>query len=87
MENFKGYKRCPAWLREKYISTVKNICMLCHQHEDNVGTLKIHRKKRGWEGGLYTVGRLNDPMNNCFIVCKSCHVKLHANEFNNCRSK
>lgn len=41
--------------------------------------LHIHRIRRNWEGGKY-------ELRNCMVVCKTCHKKLHSNEFRNIRS-
>lgn len=87
MDNFKGFKRCPAWLKQKYRETVRFSCMQCQQHEDVCGLLTPHRITRGYEGGLYTVLRLNHPMSNVKIVCKNCHKKLHANDTQHVRTK
>ncbi len=50
-------------------------CQKCHKHEEKVGTLQLHRIKRGNQGGLYVP-------NNILVICKTCHKKIHANEFN-----
>ncbi|MDD5332076.1 MAG: HNH endonuclease [Candidatus Nanoarchaeia archaeon] len=43
-------------------------CQDCHKHQDEVGTLEIHRMIRGVDGGLYI------PQ-NCKVLCKECHDK------------
>ena len=66
--------KCQEWLKKAYRKAVKYICEECHKHEDQVGTLEIHRVKRGNKGGDYRP-------NNCKIVCKKCHKKYHEYEF------
>lgn len=80
MEQFKGFRRAPAWLKQKYRESIRFICMQCGQHEDVCGILSPHRITRGNQGGLYTVLRLNHPMSNVKIVCKSCHKKFHIKD-------
>jgi hypothetical protein len=77
MEKFKGLKKAPAWLKQKYRETVKFVCMQCGQHEDVCGKLIPHRILQGNQGGLYTLYRFNDPRSNVKIVCRSCHGKFH----------
>lgn len=52
---------------------VKNTCEQCHKHEKEVGTLEVHRMKRGNKGGEYI-------LRNIRIVCKGCHKEYHYNE-------
>lgn len=47
---------------------VEHRCQDCHKHQDEVGTLEVHRMKRGVDGGLYIP-------KNCKILCKECHDK------------
>jgi hypothetical protein len=47
---------------------VNNRCQDCHKHQDEVGTLEIHRMTRGVDGGLYI------PQ-NIKVLCKECHDK------------
>lgn len=77
---FKGFKRCPRWLKEKYRETVRFTCTQCGSHEDVCGKLIPHRILRGNLGGLYTVYRLNDPRSNVKIVCQMCHKKFHIKD-------
>lgn len=77
MENFKGFKRCPKWLKDKYRETARFVCMQCGRHEDCCGKLIPHRIQQGNAGGLYTVYRFNDPRSNVKIVCRDCHKKFH----------
>lgn len=86
MDTFRGFRRCPAWLRLKYREGARYICQLCHQEECVVGKLTPHRLKRGNAGGLYTVVPLKAPGSNILCVCKSCHKKLHQNNFTHCQS-
>ena len=79
---FKGYEKCPPWLRLVYRKAVNYICQECKKHEDSVGNLIPHRLKRGHMGGLYTIVPLNHVDNNVKIVCLSCHKKIHSFEFN-----
>lgn len=70
------YKKstCPNWLRKAYRKAVKYTCQGCHEKEEEVGELVIHRIVRGNVGGTY------EP-NNCKIICKKCHKMYHSNEF------
>lgn len=52
---------------------VKYKCEQCGKHEDEVGTLQIHRLKRGNAGGEYI-------LRNIKIVCDGCHKLYHWNE-------
>ncbi len=66
----EGYATCPNWLRDAFRKSVKYVCQECHQHEDEVGKLEIHRIIRGGKGGLYI------PQ-NIKCVCIECHNKYH----------
>lgn len=52
---------------------VKNTCEQCHKHEDIVGTLQVHRIKRGNVGGEYI-------LRNIKMLCKECHNLYHYDE-------
>lgn len=80
MEQFKGYKRCPKWLKQRFREATRFICQICNQHESTVGTLQIHRCIRGTSGGLYTVMPLRSQGNNCMVLCDSCHKKMHVRD-------
>jgi len=80
----KGFKKCPEWLKKKYILAVDSICQRCKLKSES---LQIHRLTRGNLGGLYTLVPLNHKDNNVRVICKNCHKLLHSNEFNNVRSK
>jgi hypothetical protein len=82
-----GYRICPQWLKNNFRLAVKYTCPRCHKQESECGTLQIHRKNRGCNGGLYTVLPLNHPKSNCDIDCRNCHGLLHANEYPNVKSK
>jgi 5-methylcytosine-specific restriction endonuclease McrA len=49
-------------------------CQECDKPEEQIGTLEIHRIRRGNLGGKYVP-------NNLKIVCKSCHKLYHSQEF------
>jgi len=49
-------------------------CEGCNKHEEIVGTLEVHRIKRGNSGGLYT-------LNNIKMACNKCHKSYHQMEF------
>jgi hypothetical protein len=76
-----GFKICPKWLKLKYLEAVDFKCQDCKESQNNVGTLEIHRIKRGNQQGLYTVVRLNHKDNNIKILCNACHKKYHYKEF------
>jgi len=82
-----GLKTCPSWLKVKYRSACNFTCMNCHKKESIVGTLQIHRIKRGNLGGLYTLVPLNHKDSNVRIICKDCHKKIHRNEWRNIKGK
>lgn len=48
-------------------------CNLCKQKKE-LKELQIHRINRGTSGGLYN-------LENCRVLCKNCHKKLHQEEF------
>jgi len=75
-----GFEKCPDWLRKKYRIAVDFRCQMCNQLEKDVGCLQVHRLKRGNLGGLYTMYPINHKLNNCRVICKNCHNKLHSNE-------
>ena len=76
----KGFKVCPAWLKEKYKDAVKHCCQRCHKHEKDVGTLQIHRLKRGNKLGIYTIVPLNHKENNILVCCSACHKLFHQGD-------
>ena len=49
-------------------------CQYCHKHEEEVGTLHIHRIREGNKGGEYVP-------NNLLLICKNCHLNRHYREF------
>ena len=59
---------------------VDRVCESCNKPESKVGTLDIHRLKRGYDGGTYT-------LNNIKVICKKCHKAFHSNEFTHVRAK
>ena len=59
---------------------VNRICESCNKLEKETGLLEIHRLKRGWAGGEYT-------LNNIKVICKRCHQLFHSNEFGHIKSK
>ena len=80
MDKRIGFKTCPKWLKIKYREAVDFKCQICKKHENQIGTLQIHRIIRGNKGGLYTVYPLNHKLNNIKVLCKKCHKKIHQNE-------
>lgn len=80
MNELKGFKTLPKWLKLKYIESVRGICQGCHKSKSEIGILQIHRLKRGNLGGLYTLAPLNSKSNNVKVLCKNCHKKIHSNE-------
>jgi 5-methylcytosine-specific restriction endonuclease McrA len=74
------YLKFPNWVREKYYNTIQGKCQLC---EKNIllSEMEIHRVKRGFEGGLYTLCKLNHKEQNCKFLCNSCHKLVHSKEF------
>ncbi|HEY0090087.1 MAG TPA: hypothetical protein VGB37_14670 [Candidatus Lokiarchaeia archaeon] len=78
---FYSLKRCDKWLKYKFRKSVEFTCQNCKKHESEVGTLEIHRIKRGCEGGLYTILPLNNIHSNVKIYCKKCHLGVHSKEF------
>jgi hypothetical protein len=72
-KEYWGFKKCPSWLKLKYIQAVNGICQDCKKKKP----LEPHRIKRGVEGGLYTVLPLNHPMSNVKIICHDCHEKYN----------
>lgn len=76
----EGYKKCPEWLKKVYRRSTNYVCQLCHKSEKEVGTLEIHRIKRRYRGGLYTIYRFTHKKNNVKVICKKCHKQLHSNE-------
>lgn len=61
--------------REKLVlrKMVEFTCEQCGKHEDEVGTLEIHRLKRGNVGGEYV-------LRNVKVLCKWCHSMYHYDE-------
>ena len=49
-------------------------CQNCDRPEEQVGTLEIHRIRRGSLGGKYFP-------NNILVICKNCHKLFHSKEF------
>lgn len=78
---FDGYETCPSWLKISFRRAVDFQCQMCKRYEKDVGCLEIHRITRSNRGGLYTIYPLNHKLNNCKVICKSCHKKIHENEF------
>ena len=75
-----GYKECPAFLLDAYRRATK-ICQHCNHHKYDVGPLGPHRIKRGRDGGLYTVCKLNQKGSNVKMLCNDCHKLMHQNEY------
>jgi len=59
---------------------VKFRCQVTGKHEDEVGTLEVHRIIRGNVGGKYVP-------NNIQMVCNQIHKMFHANENRNVNRK
>lgn len=53
---------------------VNNTCESCKKEEKEVGTLQVHRMKRGNMGGKYVP-------HNIKMICSKCHKQIHYNEF------
>ena len=70
-----GYETCPKFLKEAYKRAAK-ICPLCRR----IKQLEPHRIKRGRDGGLYTVCKLNKKGSNVMMICDDCHKMIHGNE-------
>jgi len=51
------------------------VCEGCHEEEEKVGKLEIHRIRINHQGGIY-------HLRNIKILCTSCHRKYHQNEHN-----
>jgi hypothetical protein len=68
-----GFKKCPAWLKSRYIAAVEGKCQDCKQEKP----LEPHRIKRGCENGLYTAVPLNHPISNVKMLCHKCHEKYN----------
>ncbi len=71
-----GYEECPKFLRDAYLRAVKN-CQHCKLEKP----LEPHRIKRGRDGGLYTVCKLNQKGSNVKMLCSDCHKLMHQNEY------
>lgn len=74
---YGAYKSCPTWLKQAFRKAVNYTCQDCNQHENKVGTLEIHRPKRGKDGGLYVCVPLNHPLSNCKVLCHNCHERYN----------
>ena len=65
-------------LNKKKIKLLREFCDFCceecKRHEDEVGTLEVHRIRRGNDGGKY-------ELRNIKLLCKKCHKLIHLNEF------
>jgi hypothetical protein len=82
IEEGVGYfKKMPDWARKRYYIAIKGKCQLC-QKNLLLNEMEVHRIKRGYKKGYYTVCPLNHPKQNCKFLCKSCHKALHSNEPN-----
>ena len=55
--------------KQAYIDAVDRTCQHCGLSEQEVGSLEIHRMKRGEHGGTYAP-------NNCLVLCRGCHLML-----------
>lgn len=86
VENYKNGERICVHI-QRYITkrpTLKQMrvlrelvdftCQICRKHEETVGILQPHRKKRGNMGGLYIP-------DNIMMICNGCHKKIHSGEF------
>lgn len=74
-----GYKKCPVWLRNKFLERANFKCEECPSDKK----LEIHRIKRGVEGGLYMVVPKNHPLNNCKVLCEQCHsIRNYSRKLN-----
>lgn len=60
--------------REVLRDMVGYTCQWCHKHEREVGTLHVHRIRRGKYGGEYVP-------NNILLLCVKCHNNDHHKEF------
>lgn len=73
------YEKFPPWIRKKYYDTIKGVCQICKKNI-SLDKMDIHRIKRNYEGGLYTLCPLDHQEQNCKFICKTCHKLLHSNE-------
>ncbi len=74
---YGAFKKCPKWLKDAFRRAVKYRCQDCSKHEEEVGTLEIHRPRRGVDGGLYVCVPLNHPISNAKVLCNSCHSRYN----------
>lgn len=80
-----GYKKCPVWLRLRYLKEVNFQCQECHRQYLEKDLIP-HRIKRGNKGGLYTVAPLGTKGSNVKILCGNHHKLVHCKE-PGCRSR
>lgn len=64
--NLSGLSQLTERQKEILKEMVNFHCEDCHKHQNEVGTLEIHRMKRGAEGGKYIPSNIR-------VLCKSCH--------------
>ena len=67
-------KKLTEYKKDLLRQFVDRICENCHKHENEVGTLQVHRIRRGCQGGLY-------ELRNVKIICEKCHKVFHQREF------
>lgn len=76
----KYFDKLPQWVKRKYSEYVKN-CQLCKK-PITCSEMEIHRIRRGFEGGKYTLCKINHPKQNCMFLCSDCHKLIHSKEPN-----
>ena len=80
-----GYKKCPIWLRQRYLTEAEFWCTDCEKrYEDK--DLEIHRIVRGNKGGLYTDWPIYERGSNVKVCCIKHHKLYHSKEIG-CRNK